>query len=86
MLQAIGGVEGKYYLLRGEMIQGGFQLVGLHPDGQLVVLGPAKSHLENGRTRRREGHENIYKAIHLCLQEGLRDPAPLRKPSYTYIH
>ena len=66
------------------MIQGGFQLVGLHPDGQLVVLGPAKSHLENGRTRRDGGterHENIYKAIHLYLQEGLRDPV-----TKTFLH
>ena len=60
MLQAIGGVEGKYYLLRGEMIQGGFQLVGLHPDGQLVVLGPAKPHLEH---RHMDGRRDMITLI-----------------------
>ena len=44
------GEREQTYLLGTEVIEGGLQLVGLHPDGQLVVLGPAKPHLENGRT------------------------------------
>ena len=52
-LQKIRSGQGEMeqtYLLRAEVIEGGLQLVGLHPDGQLVVLGPAKPHLEHGRT------------------------------------
>ena len=53
MLQEVRSGQGEReqtYLLGTEVIEGRLQLVGLHPNGQLVVLGPAKPHLENGRT------------------------------------
>ena len=87
MLQEVRSGQGEReqtYLLRAEVIEGGLQLVGLHPDGQLVVLGPAKPHLENGRTQRLTWKHTCIKQSKSPLGKRSRFmAASSRNPSFT---